>query len=1069
MSRESSPRIKVRSLAVALLAAFLVLAASPRGAAALDQYPGDTVIYGVSTGTIQPNVLVILDNSGSMSGEIITGGPYTPSTTYAVTNGCSGAACQSNAVYKWKSGENKWVSYIANVSSVTCTKARNGLNNSGMYQGKLNTGGACSGKSGSFALGNYINWLTAGGGYRAKMEVAKEVLSDLINSTSGVRFGLMIFNSSDGGHIVGVGDSYGYLNYDAYIQDMDPIFSGTVTNRDALVQTVNNVSPGTWTPLAETLFEGMRYYKGGQTAFNGSFTYSSPVQYACQKNYVILITDGMSTQDRNAVLRTICSNGDCDGDGFEPANDPDKEYDSDGSDYLDDVAKYLYDSDFLTDGVEERTIGKQNIITYTVGFGLAGVDYAETLLQETATNGGGSYFSADSTGGLSESLRQIIASIVEDDTSFVAPVLPVSPENRTYTGDRLYMGFFKPKTDAFWSGNLKKYGLDINGNILDRYGNAATNADGSIKDNAVSYWGTVSDGSDVESGGAGALLLTRSTARNIYTYTGSSASLTASSNAFSTSNAAITAASLGVADSTEKDKLINFVYGLDAYDEDGNGLTTEKRDWVLGDVLHSKPTVVNYSTFAGADEGDCSINMSLVFVGSNDGMMHAFKDCDGSELWAFVPQDLLPNLQHSHGTTHSYFVDSSPSTYVYDADHDGNIETADGDKVIIMFGERRGGGFYYALDVTVPSSPQYLWRLSATESPFTDDYSELAETWSEPVISKVYIDSGGTNVVKVAAFIGAGYDNVAEDAEPAGTATKGRGVYAVEIATLTSGVPVFTTSGHRIWGYTIADNGSLTRPILSQLAILDINGNGYADRLYAGDTGGALWRFDVGSNLTSAWTGRKIFQSNPGADSSTGRKVFYKPAVTLEVGYELLFFGTGDRAHPVSATEVNRLYAVKDSGQTTTKTESDLSDATTSTSVNIASTYGWYAKLNTNTEEKVLAQAAVFGGVAYYTTYTPVVTASMCSTGGGTSRLYAMEYLTAAPSYNYNASNDSGGVTVKDSTDRSTIIGSGIASGIVTVVSPRGFTALVGSGGAIVKPDVKQSGSSIPTYWREVR
>ena len=250
MSRESSPRIKVRSLAVALLAAFLVLAASPRGAAALDQYPGDTVIYGVSTGTIQPNVLVILDNSGSMSGEIITGGPYTPSTTYAVTNGCSGAACQSNAVYKWKSGENKWVSYIANVSSVTCTKARNGLNNSGMYQGKLNTGGACSGKSGSFALGNYINWLTAGGGYRAKMEVAKEVLSDLINSTSGVRFGLMIFNSSDGGHIVGVGDSYGYLNYDAYIQDMDPIFSGTVTNRDALVQTVNNVSPGTWTPLA---------------------------------------------------------------------------------------------------------------------------------------------------------------------------------------------------------------------------------------------------------------------------------------------------------------------------------------------------------------------------------------------------------------------------------------------------------------------------------------------------------------------------------------------------------------------------------------------------------------------------------------------------------------------------------------------------------------------------------------------------------------------------------------------------------------------------------------------------
>jgi type IV pilus assembly protein PilY1 len=1069
MSRESYPRIKVRSLAGALLAAVFVFAVSYRDASALDQYPGDTVIYGVSTGTIQPNVLVILDNSGSMSEEIITGAPYTPSTTYAVTNSCNGAACQPNAVYKWKSGESTWLSYIANVSSVTCTNALTGFNNSGTYQGKLSTGGACSGKSGSFALGNYINWLAGGGGTRAKMEVAKEVLSDLLNSTSGVRIGMMIFNTSEGGHIAGVGDSYGYSGYQSYIKDMDTIFSGTVTNRTALVNTVNNVSPSTWTPLGETLFEAMRYYKGGATAFNGSYTYTTPVQYACQKNYVILITDGMSTQDRNAVLRTICSNGDCDGDGFEPANDPTKTYASDGSDYLDDVAKYLYDSDLLTDGVDEKTIGKQNVITYTVGFGLAGVDYAERLLQETATNGGGVYYSAGSTGGLSESLRQIIASIVEDDTSFVAPVLPVSPENRTYTGDRLYMGFFKPKSNAFWSGNLKKYGLDVDGNILDRYGNFATNADGSIKDNAISYWGTVSDGSDVENGGAGALLLTRSTSRNIYTYTGSSASLTAASNAFTTSNAAITAATLGVADSTEKDKLINFVYGLDAYDEDGNGVTTEKRDWILGDVLHSKPTVVNYTTFTMAEEGDCSINRSLVFVGSNDGMMHAFKDCDGSELWAFVPQDLLPNLQYSHGTTHSYFVDSSPTTYVYDADRDGNIETADSDKVIVMFGERRGGGFYYALDVTDPASPQYLWRLSATESPFSDDYSELAETWSEPVIAKVYVDSGGTNVVKVAAFIGAGYDNVAEDAEPAATATKGRGVYAVEIATLSSGVPVFTTSGHRIWGYTMADNGSLTRPISSQIAILDINGNGYADRLYAGDTGGGLWRFDIGSNLTSSWTGRKIFQSNPGADSSTGRKIFYKPAVTLEVGYEMLFFGTGDRSHPVSATEVNRLYAVKDSGQTVAKTESDLSDATSAASVNIASTYGWYAKLNTNTEEKVLAQAAVFGGIAYYTTYTPVVTASMCSTGGGTSRLYALEYLTAGAAYNYNTSNDTDGVAVKDSTDRSTIIGSGIASGIVTVVSPRGFTALVGSGGAIVKPDVKQSGSSIPTYWREVR
>lgn len=1039
-------------------------------ALALDQYPGDTVIYGVSTAAIQPNVLIIMDNSGSMGDEIVSGPPYDPDTVYPASGGCQGGPCETNEVYRWRTVEGRWSHFMNDVSGVTCSSASASFLSSGTYQGRLRTTGACSGTSGSFAIGNYINWLSASGGMRSKMDVAKDVVTDLLNATSGVRFGLMIFNQSNGGHIAGVGDHYGYLDYDAYVQDMDAVFSGTVTNRQALVSTMNNIEPSTWTPLAETLFEAMNYYKGQRTSFNGSVEYSSPVQYACQKNYVILITDGMSTEDRSPVLRGICNDGDCDGDGFEPAGDPAKVYTSQGSDYLDDVAKYLYENDLLPDGADDKTIGRQNVITYTIGFGLAGVAYAEKLLQETASNGGGEYYSASSTGGLSESLRQIIASIVEDNTSFVAPVLPVSPENRTFTGERLYMGFFKPKNRAFWSGNLKKYGMGSNGTVLDRYGDPATNDDGSIRDNAGSYWGSSADGGEVESGGAGALLLTRSAAREIYTYTGATAFLTASENYFSASNPAITAAMLSVADDTEKGRLISFVHGFDAYDEDGNGLTAEKRDWILGDVLHSKPTVVHYSTFSAADEDDCSLNRSVVFLGANDGMLHAFSDCDGQELWAFIPPDLLGHLKYLPGPAHTYFVDSSPTAYIHDADRDGNIETADGDKVIIMFGERRGGGFYYALDVSDPASPRYMWRIGSAESPsgVHTDYAELAESWSEPVMGKVFVESDGADVAKIAAFIGAGYDNAAEDQEPSAVSTKGRGLYVVEIATLMGGVPDFSDSGRKIWGYATAQNASLTRSFPSQLAVLDVSGNGFVDRIYAGDTGGSLWRFDIGSKLTSAWAGRKIFQSNPGADSSSGRKIFYKPAVTLELGYELLFFGTGDRAHPVTAAEVNRLYAVKDAGQTTARNESELSDATSVTSVNIAPTSGWYIKLNTNSGEKVLAQASVFGGVAYYATYTPTATASMCSSGSGASRLYSVEYLTAMPAYNYNTANDTTTV-VKDVSDRSTAIGAGIASGLVSVVSPSGFTALIGSGGAIVRPEVRRSGSSMPTYWREVR
>ncbi|MBI1910934.1 MAG: hypothetical protein HYS21_02940 [Deltaproteobacteria bacterium] len=1066
MSRALSLKNKLLQASVFFVS---VLAAS--GAWALDQYPGDTVIYGLSTGSIQPNVLIVLDNSGSMSDTIVSGAPYNASTVYPATDGCLGAPCETNRVYKWRSVEGKWSNFISDVNSITCSTAKNSLLSTGIYQGSLRTSGACSGNAGSFATGNYINWLGAGGGYRAKMEVAKEVLADLLSTTSGVRFGLMIFNQSNGGHIAGVGDSYGYNGYDAYINDMDAIFSGSTTNRTALINTVNNIDPSTWTPLAETLFEAMNYFKGQSTSFNGSIVYNTPIQYACQKNYVILITDGMSTEDRSPVLRTICNDGDCDGDGFEPAGDPQKVYNSQGSDYLDDVAKYLYDNDLLPDGPDDRTIGKQNALTFTVGFGLAGVTYAEKLLQETAYNGGGAYYSTSSTAGLSESLRQILATIVEENTSFVAPVLPVSPENRTYTGDRLYMGFFKPRNQAFWSGNLKKYGLDTNGNVVDRNGNPATNADGSIRDNAVSYWGMVADGGEVENGGVGALLLSRSQARNIYTYTGASLDLIASGNAFSTSNTGLTAAMLGVADDIEKNKLINYVHGNDSYDDDLNGVTSEKRNWILGDILHSKPVVVSYASYSVANESDCTQNKSVVFVGSNGGMLHAFKDCDGSELWAFVPPDLLANLKQMPAATHTYFVDSSAVPYIYDANSDGTIDYSAGDKAITLFGERRGGGSYYAIDVSNPSSPKYLWRLSSTESPsgVNTDYSELAESWSEPVIAKVFVESAGVDVVKVAAFIGAGYDNAAEDQEPAASSTKGRGVYAVEVATLTSGVPGFFTSGRKIWGYTNSANSQLTRSFPAQLSILDLNGNGYADRVYAGDTSGNIWRFDIGSKLVSSWSGRKLFRSNPGADASSGRKMFYKPAVTLEVGYELLFFGTGDREHPISTGVVDRLYAVKDAGQAVTKGEADLSDVTSSASVNISSTYGWYVKLDTNNAEKALAPAAVFGKVAYYTTFTPATSVAMCSAGSGTSRLYSLNYLDAGAAYNYNLANDTLSGAVKDTTDRSTAVGTGIASGIVSIVSPKGFTALIGSGGSIAKPDVKKSGSSIPTYWREVR
>lgn len=1035
-------------------------------------FADDTEIYGLTTAQIKPNILIIFDNSGSMNDEVQSALGYVPSVTYAVASACGGGgnvACDSTKVYRWRGVEQVWQPHttVANVQA-HCTSAYNSLYNQGSYTGSLSTAGYCKTSSGTFATGNYINFLvsaTAGTEPSGpKVDIAKRVISELVQTTDSVNFGLMIFNTSEGGRL------------SRPVLDM----SVGTTNLTDLVNAINSIEAETWTPLAETLYESMRYYSGQSSYFNSGTSYTSPIQYSCQKNYIILMTDGMSTLDNNPVLKTLCNNGDCDGDGFEPSNDPRKSYYSSGTDYLDDVAKYLHDND-----MSSSLTGTQNVITYTVGFGLpSATDGATLLLQETAANGGATYYSAYNTQTLNTAFIKILGTIIQDNTSFVAPVVPVSPENKTFSGDRVYIGFFKPAVGTFWSGNLKKYGLDLNnGVVVDKNGTPALDSSGDFLDSSISYWSSLSDGGLVEEGGIGEVLRTRSTARHIYTYLGTSTSLTNASNSFTTTNAALTFSMFNLSTDTEKNSLINYIHGYDAYSD----TPSAKRDWILGDILHSRPVVVHYSS-----------SRSVVFVGANDGMMHAFEDSTGEELWGLIPPDLLGNLKNiTSGLTHPFFVDASPKIYISDANGNGVISSAEGDKVVMVFGERRGGSSYYAIDVTDPDNPVFMWRIGAAiASPAIGSVwtsTELGQSWSEPEIARVII--GGA--VKYVFFIGGGYDTLNEDVAPR-TSTdpmKGRAVFAVDVLT-----------GSKLWEYsyttsvtndTDSTKTDMTYSIPSSVSVIDSNGNSYADRLYVGDTGGQMWRFDIGNNSTSNWTGKIIFKSNPGGDSSTGRKIFYPPDYVQEIGYDVLYFGTGDREHPRNTDFVDRLYAIKDNNNITSAlTESSLVDVTEdrlqesavtseiSTVLNSLSTNsGWYIKLNQNSGEKVLSPASVFAKVAYYTTFSPntEVVLDPCLPNRGTARVYAVDYLTGEAVFNYNTTNDSGYSTETNSralgkdgeilkrSDRFQVIGSGIPSGVVIIISQSGESALIGVGGGLDIPPVELGKTAIRLYWREKR
>jgi type IV pilus assembly protein PilY1 len=202
-------------------------------------------------------------------------------------------------------------------------------------------------------------------------------------------------------------------------------------------------------------------------------------------------------------------------------------------------------------------------------------------------------------------------------------------------------------------------------------------------------------------------------------------------------------------------------------------------------------------------------------------MLHAFDDETGEELWAFIPPDLLGRLRDLTGEIVEYYVDGSPRPYIVDQNGNGTIESSDGDRVILVCGERRGGTHYFALDVTSPQSPSLLWQIG----PELGDYSEMGQSWSTPIMGRIRYGTGE----KVVFFIGGGYDENQDSGPSAGEDSHGRAVYIVNVET-----------GELLWRYSHAVNPFMAYSIPSDIARVDTTGDGYIDRLYVGDTGGKM-------------------------------------------------------------------------------------------------------------------------------------------------------------------------------------------------------------------------------------
>lgn len=488
--------------------------------------------------------------------------------------------------------------------------------------------------------------------------------------------------------------------------------------------------------------------------------------------------------------------------------------------------------------------------------------------------------------------------------------------------------------------------------------------------------------------------------------------------------------------SPDKDTLIKWLRGQDnAGDELGPGNGVTVRGSVHGDVLHSRPLVINYGDSRGI----------VVFYGSNDGVYRAVNGNEsdaisgvpaGGELWGLIlpdhyqlinryrsnaPELKFPSSFLSSAQPKDYFVDGPTGVY-QKLNADGTIA-----KAYIYLTMRRGGRFIYALDVTEPYSPRYLWSISHQ----TTGFEELGQTWSRPRLTLLQNLKSGTPAVPTPVLVfGAGYDT-AQDAEPPTGDTMGRGIFVVNAET---GALVWSASTSCLDGVaTCKKVDAMKYATSSDIAFVDRDLDGFTDKFYWGDLGGNVWRADVSDASVANWKATRV--ASLGCDSgecssgTTPRKFFFPPAV-LSVraagatdSYDALSIVSGDREHPLLSTATassynvtDRFFMIKDLGTvvgapaaaaSTTDVTSASTDLFNATSTLWDGTLkGFYINLvgggtsTTKGEKGVNAPVAVNGQI-FFSTNRPVETdVNTCASNLGEAKAYAVSPFTGKSATN---------------------------------------------------------------------
>lgn len=708
---------------------------------------------------------------------------------------------------------------------------------------------------------NSSSMVGAGNSQPWRLEVARDVTKEVIADNRNVRFGLFSFRARTGSGQNADEAPGGQLLVS--VGSISPDTTDGVTRFNNLNSALNAIdppsrSPYSWTPLAESYYEVTRYMRGLRAFYPQNVAqasreqFQSPIEYRCQKNFGLILTDGLPTYDSQFPDST---NQDPDGsnpvlsgsfnlpnwDGNNAGDVTSNNLSSEGSTfYLDDIAQFAYDIDLRNTtrhGITTDLAGRswddprfpvQSMRTYTVGFAVN-----DQRLQSVAQAGNGGYYTASNRQELSGALNSALQEINAASGSGRGGVAS-GPQLQADT--LFYRTQYDPEG---WSGVVEAFNVAADGQVGSSVWSSNTTLTPARRASLYQTWRLAAGAAP-----AGAVSLSASTYSNL-----------GSAQQGELDTAATVA---GLTGPNRGQALLNWARG-----DTVNHLRSRTR--LLGDIINSPLIMVDPSAVLAPRTPDYSSYlktkrssmMPSLLVGSNDGFLHVLTAADGSPRLAYLPAAAQAGLGHKARS--DYGTDASG----HRSGVDGPITLADAQlngiwSTVAVAGLGAGGRALAAIRLFDASNSNNalggLWEINATDPGWED----LGHSYARPVIARL----NGQWVV----IVGNGY----------GSANGQAVLYVIDLA-----------KGSQLASIPVGDAGDngLSSP---QVAL---NASGEVETVYAGDLQGQLWKFDM-SGGAADWSA--AFGGEPLFSAAADQPITVQPQlVGHPQGGQLVLFGTG--------------------------------------------------------------------------------------------------------------------------------------------------------------------------------